>query len=97
MSKSFWQMGAQSVVSWGVGRGRLPQRRARASPGHLLFCMKGDSLMPLRKPGVQAGLLPGMQLHESKDSSPAGGSPRPLAVIPSPGLWCCLEDGLGCL
>ena len=53
--------------------------------------------MPLRKPGVQAGLLPGMQLRESKDGSPAGGSPRPLAVIPSPGLWCRLEDGLGCL
>lgn len=38
-----------------------------------------------------------MQLHESKEDSLGGGSPRLLAMIPSPGFWCRLEDGLGSL
>lgn len=52
--------------------------------------------MPLRKPGIQAGHLPGMQLRESKDGSPVGAAPG-LGRDPQPWSVALLEDGLAVL
>lgn len=88
------------------------QRSARARPGHVFLCVKGDgpdSWHP-GKPGVQAGLLPGTQLHEPKEGLlcvggvGVGGSPRPRLASWSPppsllGAWprlCLALPAHGC-